>query len=181
MNLDFGWQWYYAQNAGFRFKGYIGYSNYNSKKMGNITDTTSLPMQTANIDVSIHALQYGLEASYLYDFIYKGNHNFGAHVSTGFEGSTFVGQGADANMAEGYTLTTNFPSYSKFTWTTGIGIHYFYKVHHQVFISYLYRGYTNSKMVFNKDGNGEGELGSDIFQISTTPRSTIMLSYAYKF
>ena len=184
VNIDFGWQWYYAQNAGFRFKGYVGYSNYNSD-MGNVTYTdTSNPR---SVKLTSHALQYGLEASYLYDFIYKGDHNFGAHISVGFEGTSFVGQSANtSNLGN-----APFPSYSKFTWTSGVGIHYFYKVHHQFFLSYLYRGYTNSKSVASSasaDGETDSQTGefypyvpANNYKLSTTPNSTIMLSYAYKF
>ena len=184
VNIDFGWQWYYAQNAGFRFKGYVGYSNYNSK-LGSFTEIGANNGSDLIYDMSasVHALQYGLEASYLYDFIYKGDHNFGAHISVGFEGSTFMGQ----NINEG-DYKIDFAGYSKFTWTSGIGIHYFYKVHHQFFLSYLYRGYTNSKMAENKvdgayapDGTFEEYLPAGAFKLSTTPNSTIMLSYAYKF
>ena len=182
VNIDLGWQWYYAQNAGFRFKGYVGYGYYGTK-----FDNFTMGGETGNFDATIHAIQYGLEASYLYDFVYKGNHNFGAHVSVGFEGSTFVGQSVDL-VGGGATESPTIPSYSKFTWTSGIGIHYFYKVHHQFFLSYLYRGYTNDKTIGNNsfgeygtDGRYNERLAADFFRISTTPKSTIMLSYAYKF
>ncbi|WP_082942409.1 MULTISPECIES: outer membrane beta-barrel protein [unclassified Helicobacter] len=178
VNIDLGWQWYYAQNAGFRFKGYVGYSYYGTK----FDELATISNGTLTFDTSIHALQYGLEASYLYDFIYKGDHNFGAHLSVGFEGTSFVGQSVDITDSS-RTRGTTFPSYSKFTWTSGIGIHYFYKVHHQFFLSYLYRGYTNDKTAAN-ESNGVNEAGgvrANLFEISTTPSSTIMLSYAYKF
>ena len=141
-----------------------------------------VPDSQESINLASHAIQYGLEASYLYDFIYKGNHNFGAHISVGFEGSSFVGQKITGEGSQ--ELSAN--GYNKFTWTSGIGIHYFYKVHHQFFLSYLYRGYTNdtatkvSRMV---DIDGNGQLTEEVIfrKLSTTPNSTIMLSYAYKF
>ena len=183
VNIDLGWQWYYAQNAGFRFKGYVGYGYYGTKFDEVIFNSDAL-----KFDATIHAIQYGLEASYLYDFVYKGNHNFGAHISVGFEGTSFVGQKVKISSAS-YDIT--FPSYSKFTWTSGIGIHYFYKVHHQFFLSYLYKGYKNDKTIGNNEvrvyGTGEQanmsevRMDANFFKISTTPNSTIMLSYVYKF
>ena len=108
----------------------------------------------------------------------------------GFEGSTFVGQSVDITTGN-RKLNTTFPSYSKFTWTSGIGIHYFYKVHHQFFLSYLYKGYKNDKTIGNNEvrvyGTGEQanmsevRMDANFFKISTTPNSTIMLSYVYKF
>ena len=93
-----------------------------------------------------------------------------------------MGQSVDITTGN-RKLNTTFPSYSKFTWTSGIGIHYFYKVHHQFFLSYLYRGYTNDKAVANESNSASenSSVAANLFKISTTPSSTIMLSYAYKF
>ena len=67
VNIDLGWQWYYAQNAGFRFKGYVGYSYYGTK----FDETRGILTGAMTFDTSIHAIQYGLEASYLYDHLQR--------------------------------------------------------------------------------------------------------------
>ena len=84
--FDLGYQWYFAQNSGFRFKGYIGYENYSAKDMEVVALGGA---DRLGAELASHALQYGLEARYLYDFIYGGAHTFGANIGVGFEGSSF--------------------------------------------------------------------------------------------
>ena len=176
ISLDIGYQWYYAQNAGFRFKAYLGYENFSAKDMtasaifnGAVSPTT--------FSLISHALTYGLDARYLYDFIYGGEHTFGANIGFGVEGSSFfntiVMPYGDPGL--GQTRDVAYPNYTKFTWTSGVGLHYFYKSHHQILLSYIYRGYTDKlqdRVAINEILKGSA---------SSFANHTIQLSYAYKF
>ena len=171
--FDLGYQWYFAQNSGFRFKGYIGYENYSAKDMRATVANNQQPNMDFNL--TSHALQYGLEARYLYDFIYGGAHTFGANIGVGFEGSSFFNAIMLPGNADVPASTHNFKSYTRATWTSGVGLHYFYHSHHQILLSYLYRGYTDEL----KDGVLiNGKLNA---RISAFANHTIQLSYAYKF
>lgn len=171
--FDLGYQWYFAQNSGFRFKGYIGYENYSAKDMRATVANNQQPNMDFNL--TSHALQYGLEARYLYDFIYGGTHTFGANIGVGFEGSSFFNAIMLPGNADVPASTHNFKSYTRATWTSGVGLHYFYHSHHQILLSYLYRGYTDEL----KDGVLiNGKLNA---RISAFANHTIQLSYAYKF
>ena len=125
--FDLGYQWYFAQNAGFRFKGYIGYENYSAKDLD--FGDKNRPTETIATPLTSHALQYGLEARYLYDFIYGGAHTFGANIGVGFEGSSFFNTAVVGN-----NLINESKTYTRVTWTSGVGLHYFYKAHHNVSI-----------------------------------------------
>ena len=165
--FDIGYQWYFAQNAGFRFKGYIGYESYSAKDM-RATAANNQPNMDFNL--ASHALQYGLEARYLYDFIYGGEHTFGANIGVGFGGSSFFNAIMIPGDADVPASTHNFKSYTRATWTSGVGLHYFYHSHHQILLSYLYRGYTDELKTINP-----------IISTSAFANHTIQLSYAYKF
>ena len=169
--FDLGYQWYFAQNSGLRFKGYIGYENYSAKDM----QATSSNNETADFNLSSHALQYGLEARYLYDFIYGGEHTFGANIGFGVEGSSFFNTIKTLGSQDTPSSTHNLKNYTRVAWTSGIGLHYFYHSHHQILLSYLYRGYTDEL-------KGGGLISDTVYvRISAFARHTIQLSYAYKF
>lgn len=165
--FDLGYQWYFAQNSGFRFKGYIGYENYSAKDM----EVVALGgVDRLGAELASHALQYGLEARYLYDFIYGGAHTFGANIGIGFEGSSFFNT---ATMLFGGGEASRSNAYTRATWTSGVGLHYFYHSHHQILLSYLYRGYTDElKTITTED---------PFLKVSAFANHTIQLSYAYKF
>lgn len=165
--FDLGYQWYFAQNAGFRFKGYVGYENYSAKDM----EVVALGgVDRLGAELASHALQYGLEARYLYDFIYGGAHTFGANIGIGFEGSSFFNT---ATMLFGGGEASRSNAYARATWTSGVGLHYFYHSHHQILLSYLYRGYTDElKTITTED---------PFLKVSAFANHTIELSYAYKF
>ena len=166
--FDLGYQWYFAQNSGFRFKGYIGYENYSAKDMRATVANNQQPNMDFNL--TSHALQYGLEARYLYDFIYGGAHTFGANIGVGFEGSSFFNT---ATMLFGGGEASRSNAYTRATWTSGVGLHYFYHSHHQILLSYLYRGYTDElKTITTED---------PFLKVSAFANHTIQLSYAYKF
>lgn len=165
--FDLGYQWYFAQNSGFRFKGYIGYENYSAKDMEVVALGGA---DRLGAELASHALQYGLEARYLYDFIYGGAHTFGANIGVGFEGSSFFNT---ATMLFGGGEASRSNAYTRATWTSGVGLHYFYHSHHQILLSYLYRGYTNElKTITTED---------PFLKVSAFANHTIQLSYAYKF
>ncbi|WP_317372606.1 outer membrane beta-barrel protein [Helicobacter canis] len=165
--FDLGYQWYFAQNSGFRFKGYIGYENYSAKDMEVVALGGA---DRLGAELASHALQYGLEARYLYDFIYGGAHTFGANIGVGFEGSSFFNT---ATMLFGGGEASRSNAYTRATWTSGVGLHYFYHSHHQILLSYLYRGYTDElKTITTED---------PFLKVSAFANHTIQLSYAYKF
>lgn len=165
--FDLGYQWYFAQNSGFRFKGYIGYENYSAKDM----EVVALGgVDRLGTELASHTLQYGLETRYLYDFIYGGAHTFGANIGVGFEGSSFFNT---ATMLFGGGEASRSNAYTRATWTSGVGLHYFYHSHHQILLSYLYRGYTDElKTITTED---------PFLKVSAFANHTIQLSYAYKF
>ncbi|RDU52682.1 hypothetical protein CQA49_07110 [Helicobacter sp. MIT 00-7814] len=166
INLALGWQWYYAQNAGFQFKGHVGYASYNSSNTEN----------GVAINLNSSAVHFGLEASYLYDFIYNETHTFGANVGIGYEFGVFVGQGYNVDASN---TNVSFDSYFASSFITSIGIHYFYKSHHQFGLAYRYKsGYT-----IGEGGSQTIDLqgSSGDVKYSTTPNSAIMLSYLYRF
>lgn len=174
INLNLGWQWYFTKNSGLRFKALVGYSNYSSN-LGSFTNINVDPDYpedaTLKFSLNSNAIQYGLEAAYLFDFIYTEKHTFGADISVGFEGSSFFGQSLKRS---GLADKISVDSYSKFTWTSSVGLHYFLNVHHQFFVAYKYRGYSNKSVNISDEGMTIGK-------ISSTPSHTFVLSYAYKF
>ena len=166
INLGFGYQWYPWDNAGFKFRGYVGYASYNSK----IKD----PAQDFIGDQNSQAIHYGLEAEYLYDFIASQTHTFGLNIGTGYEFGSFMGQNWKVPAA-----TTKFKSYTSSSWTSSIGIHYFYNINHQFELKYRYRsGYTN-----DDGGKTTQEQGQEAmnFKYASTPKGSIIFAYNYKF
>lgn len=174
VNLIFGHQWYYALNQGVRFKAYIGYTNYNSSmpSFRVIGDTNKYDMSVIS-----HALQYGLDVAWVYDFIANGKHNFGLDFNVlGLEGTSFVanrGEMADATIFR----DSSAGAYTKFAYSGGLGLHYFHNTHHQFFIEYRYRSYTTTQNVEFIGAQGQ-KAG---MTLSSTPTHTFALSYAYKF
>ena len=166
INLGFGYQWYPWDNAGFKFRGYVGYASYNSK----IKD----PAQDFMGDQNSQAIHYGLEAEYLYDFIASQTHTFGLNIGTGYEFGNFFGQ-KQIVKGNGLTMTENLKSYTSSSWTSSIGIHYFYNINHQFELKYRYRsGYTN-------DDGGKTTIDSTEAKYASTPKGSIIFAYNYKF
>ncbi len=166
INLGFGYQWYPWDNAGFKFRGYVGYANYNAKADSNEMNISNTQSQ---------AIHYGLEAEYLYDFIASQTHTFGLNIGTGYEFGSFMGQGVKFPQ-DGSTMTYNFKSYTSSSWTSSIGIHYFYNINHQFELKYRYRsGYG-----IGDGGEDLTELGAN-FKYASTPKGSIIFAYNYKF
>lgn len=183
INFQFGYQWYFTQTMGLRLKGYVGYSNYFKEVLrekgydADIDPDTNLPY--GNYDfayiTNIHAIQYGAELAYIWDFLEKGKHTLGLDIAPlGFEGSTYFGKlkaqfsGDSSNGSQTMDLT----SYTKGAYTASIGLHYYYNVNHQVFLSYKLRTYSN------KAGQ---KLKTSGAIVSTASNHAILLGYAYKF
>ena len=175
VNLIFGHQWYYALNQGVRFKAHIGYTNYNSSMPS--FRIIGEPDVEYNMSVSSHALQYGLDVAWVYDFIANDKHNFGLDFNVlGVEGTSFVansGEMADATIFRDSSAGV----YTKFAYSGGLGLHYFYNAHHQFFVEYRYRSYTTTHNVEFIGAQGH----KTSLTLSSTPTHTFALAYAYKF
>ena len=187
LSLDVGYQWYFAQNAGFRFRGFIGYENYSAKNM-QFKARENANEGNMEIELTSHALTYGLEARYLYDFIYGGEHTFGANIGFGVEGSSFFNTGGRKVIQAGsidaiVTEPFDMADYTRVTWTSGVGLHYFYKSRHQILLSYIYRGYTDELQKGGAMGRPTQDGGIILTnaRVSAFANHTIQLSYAYKF
>ena len=176
VNVEFGHQWYYALNQGVRFKANIGYTNYKP----------NFPKYQANggeadMRLTSHTLQYGLEVAWLYDFIANEAYNFGLNIGTGFEITHLI---ATQGSNQGLNAVGDFGTSA--AWASSIGIHYFYKTHHQFFITYHYRTYSTIKggaKVSIKDSLSS-QNSIDVIPLGTfiaSPRHMVSLSYAYKF
>ena len=180
--------------------GYSKYSASSSiddsSQNGQYTTTT-----TTTNKFDINSLQYGISiAWHPYDFIYGGKHTLGLHIEEGLEFSSFFGSGSTsrssttgqwvtmipypgADPSLGWdewvtfnsTTTTTPKSFNAFTQgasTTSIGIHYFYKAHHQFALDYKIRFYGL--------GSGQSIEGSDD-KIYIKPSGVIYLTYSYMF
>ena len=158
INLILGWQVYSAKNWGWNFKAFFGYAGYSS----DIKTTDNFP----TLKFSSSALHYGIEASYLYDFIISQQHTFGMNVGIGYEFGTFIGQKLD---------TTSLDSYTKTSFISSIGVHYFLNVNHQFWLTYKYKSGYNVG-----DGGNQNVNGSQL-KYSTTPNNVLTFAYAYKF
>lgn len=157
INLILGWQVYSAKNWGWNFKAFFGYAGYGS-------DIKTPDNNTEKFNSS--ALHYGIEASYLYDFIISQQHTFGMNVGIGYEFGTFIGQKLD---------TTSLDSYTKTSFISSIGVHYFLNVNHQFWLTYKYKSGYNVG-----DGGNQNVNGSQL-KYSTTPNNVLTFAYAYKF
>lgn len=136
LNIFGGYQWYlYDQpyyTIGVRVRGHIGYTNYNAT-LGYAPD----------ISLTSHGIQYGAEAQFVWDFLDYESHTAGIHFAPlGFEGSTFFGKGVENNI--GTPRNIELGSHTKFAYTIGIGLHYYYAENHQVYLTHRYRTYSTS-------------------------------------
>ncbi|MFC3867320.1 outer membrane beta-barrel protein [Helicobacter equorum] len=166
INLILGWQVYSAKNWGWNFKAFFGYAGYGS----DITVKNSTYTLTAKFNSS--ALHYGIEASYLYDFIVSQHHTFGMNVGIGYELGTFIGQSLAAATEEG---SINLDSYTKTSFISSIGVHYFLNAHHQFWLTYKY------KSGYNVGDGGSMNIDGRPLKYSSTPNNVLTFAYAYKF
>lgn len=165
INLIFGYQWYYMQSQGIRIKANVGYANYNVDYLLEFNNNNT--SEEIKFSFENHALQYGLELAWLWDFVRKGKHTLGIDLGTGFEGSTFF-QTIKENEEKYHTTTA-------FSWVGRLGLHYYFNVNHQIGLAYSYKSYTavEAKAIQNK--------GIPFGKVVASPRNQILLSYAYKF
>lgn len=170
-SLIFGYQHYFAQNMGINFKGYVGYANYNS----------DITLGQYTVDYKSQALHYGIELSYLYDFIATPKHTFGLNVGIGYEFGTFLGQGLYKNTddienknTDDIQIDLSLDSYTNTAFISSIGLHYFLNTHHQFLLNFKYRGYSIV------DGGNKNKNGG-VVKYVTTPNNLISIAYAYKF
>ena len=199
---------------GLRLKGYVGYSNYFKELLNEShtdTDTgyydgdtgyvisehfTSTTDTKAVVNLDSHAIQYGAELAYIWDFLEKGKHTLGLdvapiglEVSTYFPkfkhktsgSTTYTWSGAGTNntgLPDTFTesndrsASVSFETHTKLAYSASIGLHYYYNVNHQVFLSYKLRTYSN------KAGQ---KLKTSGAIVSTASNHAILLGYAYKF
>ncbi len=157
INLILGWQVYSAKNWGWNFKAFFGYAGYGSDIKAPDNSTTKF---------SSSALHYGIEASYLYDFIVSQQHTFGMNVGIGYEFGTFIGQKLD---------TESLDSYTKTSFISSIGVHYFLNVKHQFWLTYKY------KSGYNVGDGGSMNIEGTQVKYSSTPNNVLTFAYAYKF
>ena len=164
INLAFGYQIYPWQNAGFKFRGYVGYANYNSV----------FEYRGQELDFKSQAIHYGLEAEYLYDFVASQTHTFGLSIGLGYEFGTFMGQ----NTING-TYEAKMKGYTSSSLTSSAGVHYYYNINHQFELKYRYRS------GYDYDNGGEDEVMEAGVKQKTKYASSaggsILFAYNYKF
>lgn len=170
INVFGGYQWYFYDRPWFHFgvrvRGHIGYSNYNADI------SRYLYGGRLNIALSAHAIQYGAEAQFLWDFLNMGEHTLGWHISpVGLEGSTFFGSFEATATAVNIKVSGDLAGHTKFTYAFSTGFHYYYSARHLVFATYKSRYYN-----LNESVGDANKLG-----YSTTANNLLMLGYAYKF
>lgn len=160
INLILGWQVYSAKNWGWNFKAFFGYAGYSS----------DITFDGISAKFNSSALHYGIEASYLYDFIISQQHTFGMNVGIGYEFGTFIGQSVDIGVVK-----VSLDSYTKTSFISSIGVHYFLNVKHQFWLTYKYKSGYNV-------GDG-GSMNVEGIQVkhSSTPNNVLTFAYAYKF
>lgn len=166
-NLIFGYQYYFTHNMGLSLKGLLGYANYDS----NITIGYE-----QNHKFKSSAIHYGIDLSYLYDFISSSKHTFGLNASIGYEFGSF--SSTLQTRGEETVFKQKLGSYTASSFTASYGVHYFLNNTHQFWLTYKYRsGYP-----LNAGSESIVEQG-DTYNVkySSKPKSLIMVSYAYKF
>ena len=172
INIILGWQVYSAKNWGWNFKAFFGYAGYGSDL--NLDDGSfAIPAK-----FSASALHYGIEASYLYDFIVSQQHTFGMNVGIGYEFGTFFGQNINGSRSDGSmtaSIDLDLDSYTKTSFISSIGVHYFLDVNHQFWLTYKYKSGYNVG-----DGGNQNVNGAQL-KYSTTPNNVLTFAYAYKF
>lgn len=150
ISFTFGYQWYFLRDMGIRIRANLGYGAH----FANMSHS---------INAINHSIHYGVEVSYMYDFISTSKRTFGADVGYGFEGMSLFGSSAK----DKYDGTAYNAGMSKFNfYQFRLGVHYYHNIKHQLWLSYIYKPYT-SKWV---------EKAHD-----TAPNNFITLGYGYRF
>lgn len=175
INVFGGYQWYFYDRPWFHFgvrvRGHIGYTNLNT----SFSDWGWYDYQNAKFSISSHAIQYGVEAQFLWDFLNMGEHTLGWHFAPiGLGGSTFFGSlkasipdSTNTNLSVEDDLTTK----TKFSYLFSTGFHYYYNAKHMVFATYRYQYYSSD---YEPTANNRASY-------HITAYNSFMLGYAYKF
>ena len=175
LNVFGGYQWYFYDRPWFHFgvrvRGHIGYTNYNTK----ISDYTTYSHTNVDFSLTSHAIQYGVEAQFLWDFLNMGEHTLGWHFTpVGLEGSTFFEKtSAVASGGAIGTIEHDLNIETKFSYMWDTGFHYYYNAKHMVFATYKYRGYNSG---YRRSGRGVNSISHYSYT-----NNSLMLGYAYKF
>ena len=174
INVFGGYQWYFYDRPWFHFgvrvRGHIGYTNLNT----SFSDW-GWYNRNAKFSISSHAIQYGVEAQFLWDFLNMGEHTLGWHFAPiGLGGSTFFGSlkasssnATNSNLSVEDDLTTK----TKFSYLFSTGFHYYYNAKHMVFATYRYQYYSSD---YEPTANNRASY-------HITAYNSFMLGYAYKF
>ena len=192
-----GYQWYFYNkphfNLGLRFNGRLGYYYQAAEQKIQLYSSSSylgfdMIENIASAEKSInHLLLYGTDAQFLWDFLDRGKHSFGVHFSPiGFLGQAqfssdsstnyhFYSQIDKTDPSASFSNTSNTKSSSNyilhsFSYTINFGIHYYYNIYHQIFVTYRHSWFLfsaiNGKVTADTDRYGNG---------------AVHFSYAYKF
>ena len=173
INIFGGYQWYFYDRPWFHFgvrvRGHIGYANYNSE----FSDWGYYYNRNTKYSISSHAIQYGVEAQFLWDFLNMGEHTLGWHFSpVGLGGSTFFGSmKVSTNNVAGGTFSDGLTTTTKFSYLFSTGIHYYYNAKHMAFATYKYQYYNSD---YEPTANNRAMYHLIAY-------NSFMLGYAYKF
>ncbi|WP_276925430.1 outer membrane beta-barrel protein [Helicobacter japonicus] len=163
-SLIFGYQYYFTHNMGVNLKGYIGYAKYDSDM--TLNDGTDSKLKS-------YAIHYGIDLSYLYDFISISKHTFGLNASVGYEFGSFSSSFVTPDEMGSGTTEIKLKSYNTSSFTISYGVHYFLNSSHQFWLTYKYRNYSSSN---------ESMLQDDVIvNYGNKPIHSFNLTYAYKF
>lgn len=174
LNVFGGYQWYFYDRPWFHFgvrvRGHIGYTNYNTE----VANYRWAYGNNVTLSISSHAIQYGAEAQFLWDFLNMGKHTLGWHISpVGLEGSTFFGSVTATGGGNNFgTISNDLKIATKFSYIFSTGFHYYYNARHIVFATYKSRYYNNSYNAVS---------GTNTIYYYTYANNLLMLGYAYKF
>ena len=173
INVFGGYQWYFYDRPWFHFgvrvRGHIGYTNYNT----SFSDWWYWGYRdNVKFSISSHAIQYGVEAQFLWDFLNMGEHTLGWHFAPiGLGGSTFFGSLKVNGLSSNAGIEDDLTTTTKFNYLFSTGLHYYYNAKHMVFATYRYQ-------YFNSDYQ---PTSTNRASYSLIAYNSFMLGYAYKF
>lgn len=187
-----GYQHYFKNypNMGIKVSGhlYLGYSGWkdDGKDLGSVFK--DFGPKTYKLDLSaVSSLYYyipikvGFDVKYLWDFFEQGNHILGLNVGIGYQ-MDFYSIGSVKALAKkvGEQKPGNFPYLFSDNFYPILGLHYYYKNHHQFELMFRFGG------IGKKDAEGTSYEENSVYiykrttQI-TNKRSYLTFNYAYRF
>ncbi len=137
-----------------------------------IGDTITIETQNIRLAHTL-AIQYGVEAQFLWDFLNMGEHTLGWHFAPiGLGGSTFFGSmKVTTNNVAGGSFSDDLTTTTKFSYLFSTGIHYYYNAKHIAFATYKYQYYNSN---YEPTANNRAMYHLIAY-------NSFMLGYAYKF